>query len=458
MAGSIVTDSALFSDTPGISISPRNYCDVYHGTAEALVVAGMIDATHLVPQKGRAIGHTAFLPSGEPCPHRVRAYREPGFKTVRQNDDGTICVEITVAKDVQSSRLACRRAAETEAEQERINQSVAEDGHKYRNWVLQHGFGSDCEYWEGTKEQLQAEGLCVGMAFPGEPGVIGDIYGKCPLGFEVRIYLPTYYRAKAAARIYTAQGWYKQSERKKTADIQFSPGVVIKGADPKYSTTSDTYAGTAEALVAANVVPSLDLFPGEPGRNRVRASYVTGWLPCIWGSQASKNSWVATISIKSKGRFSVEVPVCEEEKKRREAVRDEVEEKDKKVEAILRSERQQLRTASTVSNKTIEEFRAERLRLAEDLLATISRGVFTAPDGPLSFDLSSESNLKNKLMAAFQLIRDAAMRATVIREKSVGMETHKSSHSVVAREAGGQQLMHNKLSHLRLVHTAISRE
>ena len=154
----------------GVFRSEGHYFDAFEGSIGALVNAGLITPAELEPQERRAPGYTAFLPGGQSCPPGKKAWRTPGYRAIRQRECGTIRVEITVSKEVQAERRAAKRAQEYEAEQARINDEIEQRGHLFRGWELAQFVGSRGESWEGTKTQLQAAGLGVGMQYPGEPG------------------------------------------------------------------------------------------------------------------------------------------------------------------------------------------------------------------------------------------------------------------------------------------------
>ena len=212
MANSIVTQTNLLISTPrGIARTEGHYFDAFDGTVAALVDAGLITPADLEPQERRTPGYTAFLPGGEPCPPGKGAWRTPGYRAIRQCEDGTIRLEITVSKEVQAERRAAKRAQEYEAEQARINDDIEQRGHLFRGWKLQQFVGSRGEIWEGTKTQLQAAGLGVGMQYPGEPGAKKRAVFRCPLGFEFLVSLPLD-TAKAAAGIYLASSDFSPGE------------------------------------------------------------------------------------------------------------------------------------------------------------------------------------------------------------------------------------------------------
>lgn len=110
----------------------------------------------------------------------------------------------------------------------------------------------------GTKEDLQALGLGVGMAFPGEAGGRKkEMNIRDPRGFKCRIkhnggdaYWATIYVPER--EMPDALGGWKR----------FADGVQRKA-----SVWVDHFVGTSEALVAAGLVPA-GCFPGMPGMRK----------------------------------------------------------------------------------------------------------------------------------------------------------------------------------------------
>lgn len=450
MALNIVNDSSGAVPTD-VKKSSRWSCDIFTGTADALVSAGLITLEQLKPQKGRRAGYTVFLPDGSPCHPTQRAWREPGFKTIFEVNDGTYIVEVTVAKDVQLWRRKAERAAQHEAEQERINKELAEHGHEYRNWTLRHEYAGFAETWEGTKAQLQAQGLAVGMKFPGEPGAPDEIHCKCPLGFDVRIYQPSYSRGRAAAGIYIAQSFYVPYQEEPKQYVAHAPGVLLEVV-PEWNTRTDTYVGTAQALVNANLVPSLALFPGQAGQNKVRASFLKGWVPAV---TSTGRNWLATIRKKgNKGQYSVEVPVSKREEERREALRTSRNKEQKQKELALAQERRELRQLATVKQKSVEEFRSQRAEVAEIWLGFLWNRVFVDKDGPLSFEIPENCELRDDLADAFQTIRDAVQTADILRDNKLQAAAQTRLKLVAARNDKGLQSLLHDAKHLRLVHSS----
>jgi hypothetical protein len=451
MALSIVADTPSALDSlPGITKSSRWSCDIYSGTADALIATGIITPEQLKPQKGRAAGYTAFLPTGEPCPPSMKVWRDPGFKAIRQRNDGTFSVEFTVSKDVQAWRRKAEKAANHEAEEDRINKEIAENGHKYRNWTLRHEFGDWCECWEGTKAQLQAVGIGVGMKFPGEPGAPKELNCKCPLGFDVRIYLSDGDRARAAAGIFKAISRYVPLEKDSNEQpSQFAPGVLLEPRC-RWNTTSDTFVGTAAALVSAGLVPSPSFFPGQPGLPKMQVSFGTDWQRNPVGH---RETWGATIRKRGAKKFSVELPVSKAESERRKTISDAAEKDEKEKERTLGAERKKLRQGNQ-PEKTAEEFRADRAEMAEFSLKLLWQTVFAKADGALSFDLSEGTELRDDLTEAFQTIRDAVQEADILQDKKLMAAARTRLKLVAARNDKGLQSVLKNAQYLRLVGSA----
>ena len=119
---------------------------------------------------------------------------------------------------------------------------------------------------EGTKEQLQAHGLAVGRAFPGETGGAKREFNTLdPRGFPARI---TNLRCQPG--IYTAYVTFNHQPPRPGSVSEWtdceSPGVKRR-----LSIWEDEYRGSPDALIAAGLVLKEQL-PGQPG---MRKSMVT---------------------------------------------------------------------------------------------------------------------------------------------------------------------------------------
>lgn len=462
MTLSIVTDSSSAPAILGVVKTKRWVCDVYRGTADALVAAGLIALPQLQPQNGRRARYTVFLPDGSPCPPTQRAWRDPGYKTIFQVNDGTCIVEVTVPKEMQGWRRKAEKAEKHEREQQRINEALAECGQQYRNWELKHEYSGGAiggswhasyEWWEGTKEQLQREDIGVGMAFPGEPGGPKELYCKCPLGFDVRVYLPdsSYAPGKAAARIYTAQSWYVPHVQGPKQFSQYAPGVLLEVWTLSGWRGRDSYYGSAEALIAAGLVPSLAFFPGQPGMNKMHATYRKDWTAA---TNSPRNVFGAAIHKRGKGnQFCLELAVSEAEEKRRDEVYKKHDKDTSERAKLLAAERKQLRQGVS-PGKSDEEFRAKRAETAEALIDFLWLQVFAVVEGGLSLDIPKDGELWEDLGEAFQTIRDAVQEADIVRDKKQAMAAQARLKLVAARNDKGLQSMLQSAKGLRLVHSA----
>lgn len=450
MALSIVSQTETAPAPAGIAKSSRWSCDVYAGSADALIAAGLIAPKQLEPQKGRTPGYTAFRPNGEPCPTHLRTWREPGFKAIRQQPDGSYSVEITASKEVQLSRRRAEKAARHEQEQERINKAIAERGSEYRNWKFKQDFSGSAETWEGTKAQFQAAGLGVGLKFPGDPGAPEHVDCLCPLGFKFRIHLPNYDAAKTAAGIYVARSWYVSDGDEPKQFEPVAPGVTREVWTPQSWLSSDAYHGTADALVAAGFVPDLSLFPGQPGRSKMQASYRKDWTLM---STANGQPWGATIRKRGKsGQYIMEVSVSKVELERRKEVRKARDEDKKRQEQVLSAERRQLRQGAQ-PEVTEDQYRAERARMAEFTLKLLWNEVFNKEDGALRFDIPEDSDLWDDLADAFQTIRDAVQEADIVKDRKHVAAAQTRLRLVAAKSDKGLQSLLQEAKHLRLVHS-----
>lgn len=448
MTLSIVAEQVGVPMPAGITKSSSWFCDIYIGTATDLIAASLVSEAQLQPQPGRPPGRIAFLPNGVPCPARQKAWREPGYTMIRQKLDGRYSVEVTVAKDVQKWRREADKVAQHEAAQVRINAEVAERGHRFRNWQLRYSIDDNSECWEGTKAQLQAIGLGVGLRFPGEPGAPEDLHCSCPLGFEFRIHLPTYDAAKSAASIFVARSWYVSSERAKPQYVAHAPGVLREVWTPDSGRSSThRYSGTADALLAAGIVPAMKYFPGQPEANTVRASYRTDWSPA---SNANGQCLAAIIQKRGKHQFSVEVPVGEQEEARRRQLLEERRNDEKRRGHELADERRKAREGSA-PEMSVEEFRETRVDLTRAALQILRKGVFGRTVGGLRFVVPDDSELHERLTEAFEAIEEVIERADVVRvEQRTGAAEHVLKLAAARKDKGLQSLLRTA-SHLRLV-------
>lgn len=399
--------------------------DSYQGSAEALIALGVLKPEELSPQKGRPAGTTVFLPDGAPCPPTCRAWRDPGYKTVFLCDDGDYIVEITVAREEQRARYAVVKAANAEQREQYLNKRLAEQGTPATPAAMKHGFWDWCEWWEGTKPQLQKAGIGAGLPFPDEPGAPKTVHCACPLNFAVEIDLH-YDDAKAAAGIYSARSRFAPARDTWAFQIvPFAPGVVqkVRAAD----CTTARYAGTAECLIAATLVPCADLFPGQPGRNRQQASYRKDGTPA---NTSNGQDWALTIRRCGKTRFEVELPLPKDIAAQRKADYKRLEEEENAQLKVLRAERESLRMASaqSFSTEAAEEFRQDAVHSIDFGLLLLERA-FHDEKSPFTF----EEGVLDDLSGAFAAIRDAVHNAAVVKNPAVARRVNEQKKIVAAK-------------------------
>jgi len=166
---------------------------------------------------------------------------------------------------------------------------------------------------EGTKEQLQALGLGIGLAFPGEVGGPRiELKVRDPRGYPVRI-SNRYHNDERYTAYLTFPNWPARP-----SGYQWAP--TANGLKRREYTWFDEYIGTAEALASAGLV-RIDQLPGQPGMRKVRVTILPdGSLPS--GGPTANNRqarlpgarWIERASASS---YRVNIVVTEDEKARR---------------------------------------------------------------------------------------------------------------------------------------------
>jgi len=134
----------------------------------------------------------------------------------------------------------------------------------------------------GTKAQLQALGIGRGLMFPGEPGgpsLRAGLATTDPRGFKVKVSKHYCNPGEWWAEL-EFPGWPEAptgyGEGAEIRAMPFAPGVTVNKA---LSLWSDCYVGTADALVAAGLVPA-GCFPGMTGMRKTRVTiYADGTTP-----------------------------------------------------------------------------------------------------------------------------------------------------------------------------------
>lgn len=163
---------------------------------------------------------------------------------------------------------------------------------------------------EGTKDQLQALGLAIGRAFPGEVGgPRSELKVRDPRGFPVSICR----RDGDYIAYLKFPNWPALPSREKWVD--FADGVKLRE-----SFWFDEYRGSAEALAQAGLV-RVDQLPGKPGMRKVRVRL----LPDGSLSSGARNANICEgrlpgarwIQRASTSTYQVGVVVPEQEERRR---------------------------------------------------------------------------------------------------------------------------------------------
>jgi len=114
------SDEQVKSFAPGVTLRESIRSDIYVGTADALVTAGLMKADQFPGQPGmRIVVVTIFadgtLPTGAPTATHRRA-REPGAKRVRRASKATFSVSVYVPDNVTESRMTAFGVAVAEYE------------------------------------------------------------------------------------------------------------------------------------------------------------------------------------------------------------------------------------------------------------------------------------------------------------------------------------------------------
>ncbi len=171
---------------------------------------------------------------------------------------------------------------------------------------------------EGTKVQLQALGLGVGLIFPGEPGgPRRSLKVSDPRGFPARISIGCVNDSSYLVRL-TFPCW------------PTCPGTTgaelwaqaFQGVMKHEHMRLDEYVGSAGDLAAAGLV-RVDQLPGAPGMRKVRVTiFPDGTVPGGPATANHRETWLPgarRIERASASSYRVAVMVTEEERHRRKA-------------------------------------------------------------------------------------------------------------------------------------------
>lgn len=416
----------------------------YTGTAEALLTYGLVKAHELEPQQGRQF-RAEFNADGTcyPAGSAKDGWRTPGHRCITHLEDGRVKLEVTVTREEMKERRQQKAWASEQKEQvESADKVVA-----LKAAPLNHEHHSEFESWEGTKDQLQAVGLGVGLDFPEGGSPRKEIRCKCPVGFEVKI-SRHYGAAERLAGRYRAISWYvEEAHTLPDQTVEIAPGVLqfVCGWG---NTHKDIFQGSAEALVAAGLA-RLDQFPGQIGRNKSQCTYR------IDGSQQPTSARDRSFMIKRKSKdcFVIERYVSKVEATLRKAIQNEKDEQINELRTAAKNKRIQLRAASEKLEQapaTIDEFRAEQSEIAELYLQVLFRSVFeTKADSSYSFEIEKGDDAYDEIAEAFDAIREVVRNAPVKRNRQARLALeHRRNFGIAQNDAPLQAFLRNAVNGL----------
>lgn len=164
----------------------------------------------------------------------------------------------------------------------------------------------------GSKRELQALGIGVGIAFPGETGAPKQSLSCTdPRGFPCKICRERRFEGEDfSASIVFPDRNFEEEEYEPPREI--APGVMRRAAAWWY----DEYRGTAEALVAAGIV-GRSQFPGYPGMRKVMQSILPNGEPVLGHPKAARPAaarapGAKTVEKASRDTYKVRVRVTPE--------------------------------------------------------------------------------------------------------------------------------------------------
>ncbi|WP_342616964.1 hypothetical protein [Rhodoferax sp. GW822-FHT02A01] len=172
-------------------------------------------------------------------------------------------------------------------------------------WKFEQGVYEWCEWWRGTKTQLQATGIGLGAAFPGEPGVAKSVDVVDLRGLRVKI--DSKDRSLPCGVFFATCRFIEDKEDdaylyEDDGCLQPFDGVTLR----RCLYGCNIYRGTAEALVAGGLIVDEKL-PGRPGRGKLQCTYR---LECMNGEMV--------VNRMGKNRYQIRMSVAEDEVVRRE--------------------------------------------------------------------------------------------------------------------------------------------
>jgi hypothetical protein len=184
-------------------------------------------------------------------------------------------------------------------------------------WELERGSYPWGEWWKGTKKQIQAAGIGIGVAFPGDAGAPKTLVHTVDIrGVKVDIKakerdLPVGVYRVTCPYVYREGNWRDGPYEKS----QFAPGVQVV---PRWYGV-DEYVGTGPAMVACGLI-RLDQLPGQPGRGSMRCTYGPDGAPRTRGQSSPSPAGTKAITRRGASSFVLEIQVSDEEDSRRRKV------------------------------------------------------------------------------------------------------------------------------------------
>ena len=166
----------------------------------------------------------------------------------------------------------------------------------------------------GTKDQIQALGLGVGLSFPGEfGGPRKTLKVTDPRGFLARIEISSWHgEGTFLAKI----PLFEEYPRPEPMAQPYVPGVT-----KREGSWFDEYCGTAEALAASGLV-QLNQFPGQTGMRKTRVRILPDGSelggPSTANCAETKNPGAKIIERAAVGIFRVRVRVAKEQEQQRD--------------------------------------------------------------------------------------------------------------------------------------------
>lgn len=162
----------------------------------------------------------------------------------------------------------------------------------------------------GSKEQLQALGLGLGAAFPGEAGAKPrKLIASDQRGLKTIVKLEAWRGPDmfSASIVFPGRDGYPR----RGGPQAYAPGVTRCEA-----ASFDEYVGTSEALAAAGLA-RIDQFPGEPGMRKVRVRiFPDGTMPTgprTVNHQESRQAGSKSVERATKTTFRVRVVIAAEQ-------------------------------------------------------------------------------------------------------------------------------------------------